>query len=149
MKFWKLLGLMFTVTLLGTGCGGIQKQLDTVLVFEHSVQGYVQQLTLAASAAIVTLPADQRQVYQAQFDDLSGKLSDALSAKERALQAAIAADSWSGIDIGKLTQAVVDAVEAFVVLVTTIGNDAAKVKAKAAATDILEHQARVKAVMAQ
>jgi hypothetical protein len=141
--------LLFTVTLLSTGCGSIQKQLDTVLVFEHSVQGYVQQLTAAANAAIATLPPDQRQSYQAQFDDLSGKLTAALSAKDRALQAAIAANSWNGIDIGKLTQAVVEAVEAFVVLVTTIGNDVAKLQAKAAAADILEHQARVKASLAQ
>lgn len=149
MKFLKLLALVVTVLVLGTGCGNIQKQLNTVVVFEQSAQGYVQQLTLAATAAISALPPDQQQAVYAKVTDLSDRLTATLAAKDKALQDAIAANSANGFDFGKLTQDVLEAVQAIVALVEVIGNDAAKAKARAAGTSLMEHHVRVKAVLAQ
>lgn len=149
MKFLKLLALMATVVLLGTGCGNVQKQLNTVVVFEQSAQGYVQQLSMAATAAISALPADQQAAMYAKVSDLMDKLTATLAAKDKALQDAIAANSANGFDFGKLTQDVLEAVQAIVALVEVIGNDASKAKAKAAGAALTEHHVKLKAVLAQ
>lgn len=149
MKFLQLLFLMCTVSLLGTGCGNIQKQLNTVLVFEQSAQGYVQKLTDVANAAAEVLPPDQKAEYQAKIATISTNIVTAMSAKDDALQAAIAANSIAGIDFARLTQDVVTAIEALVAIVGAIGNEQQKIDSRAIAAKLVDRHVKAKVILVQ
>jgi hypothetical protein len=149
MKKYMLLTLTFVVLVLGLGCGNIQKQLNTVMTFEQSAQGYVQQLTLTAQTSVMALPPDKQKEYYAKITEVSDRLTAALAAKDKALQDAIAANSIGGVDFGKLTLDVLEAVKAFSALVALVGDEAAKVKAQAASASLIDQHIRVKAVLSQ
>lgn len=104
--------------------GGLQKQLNSIMVFEQSALKYTQDVQKAADAAIVLLPADQQAAKRAELADLGAKVTDAFTKKDLALQDAIAADSAANLDISKLSQDVVAAVQAFIAVASLIGADA-------------------------
>jgi len=117
--------MCFLVLFATSSCGGgLQKQLNSIMVFEQSALKYTQDVQKAADAAIPLLPADQQATKRAELADLGAKVTDAFTKKDLALQDAIAADSAANLDIGKLSQDVVTAVQAFIVLATAIGADA-------------------------
>lgn len=149
MKFLKLLALMATALVLGTGCGNVQKQLNTVLVFEQSAQGYVQKMTDTANAAANMLPPDQKADYLAKIDTISTGIVTAMSNKDDALQSAIAANSVAGLDFARLTQDVVSAVNALVTIVEVIGTEKQKAEVRAISVKLVARYTTAKAALAQ
>ena len=127
MKNTLKVGLFAVVALFATvGCqGSLQKDLNTALVFEGQAQSAEQTIVLVAQQAIALLPADKQGAAQATLADASNKATLAFAAKDAALQAAIDADSSSGLNLAQLLSDVTAAIQAIVELANSFGADQA------------------------
>lgn len=104
------------------GCAStLQKDLNTALVFESSAQTAEQNIVLVAQAAIALLPADQQGKAQADLTQAAGAATRAFAAKDAAIQAAIDADSASGLNLPALVADITAAIQAIVALANTFG----------------------------
>lgn len=139
--------LMLPLTLLlATGCGGgLQKQLNAVLVAEQQAQNYEEVLAKMVTDAIAALPADQQAAALAKFTDIKSKLDIALSNKETALMDAIVADSTAGLNIGQLIGDVTTLIGSLVDLVTVLA-PAKSVEAKNIGAQMISMHTKVKLV---
>ena len=116
------------------GCTStLQKDLNTALVFESSAQTAEENIVLVAQAAIALLPADKQAQAQIDLTKAAGVATQAFAAKDAAIQAAIDANSASGLNLPQLVADITAAIQAIVALANAFG-------ATKDTTEALQHQ---------
>ena len=106
-------------------CGGsLQKQLNVVMVVEQQAQTYSQDLLPLARDAINMMPIEKKADALAKLNEIQVRLTNVFSAKDKALQDAIAADSAANLNVPQLVGDIASAIQALVDLVKVFGVDA-------------------------
>jgi hypothetical protein len=124
----KYLISLFALIILVTGCAGtLTRDVQSALVFEQQVGAEVANLKTISDADIPMLPADKQQAAREQLAINYARLTAALGAKDKLLQAALAA-STSSVDVTAVVVEIVSALEEFIGLVQSFGASEAQLQ---------------------